>query len=259
VADNKKLWRLVAAHVAVGVTSSALAPFRVSNRFGLDLILLVPLLASVSCQAVLLALWGTNSTSTAPWKRLALLAAGTAFLELLVRPGSHGGEFAGFPTLVVALSSAGSLSLRLTGWEVARRAEPCGPLEDETGGFRFSIRGLMACTVAVALLGAGARELSPGPGNMLWALAVWSFCFTAAGLSALWAGLGGGRPGWRYPPVFVLSAALGVFFAAAVQALGPGWVYILSIMTLSTAGLLASLAVVRSCGYRLRRRLQPKP
>jgi hypothetical protein len=241
----KRLVWLLAVHAGAGIIASTVAP--------LEQILLVPLLASVSCQAVLLALWGACAT-TAPWKRLAVLATGAMYLELLARPGSLRNEFSGFPTLVVVLVSAGMLSLRVTGWEVAARAESDRLPGEETGGFRFSIRGLMLCTAAVALLGAGARGLTPGPGNMLWALVVWSLCFTAVGLAALWAGLGGGPPGWRSPLVFLMSACLGVFFAAAVQAHAQGWFYVISIMLLSTGGLLASLAVVRSCGYHLRRR-----
>ncbi len=46
-------------------------------------------------------------------------------------------------------------------------------------------------------------------------------------------------------------AILGAFFAAAVHAHSAGWVYILLTMLLYSAALLGSLAVVRSCGYRL--------
>ena len=50
--------------------------------------------------------------------------------------------------------------------------------------------------------------------------------------------------------VFALSPVLGACFAH-VAAHQNGWVYISLIMLLYTAALLASLAVVRSCGLRI--------
>jgi hypothetical protein len=118
-------------------------------------------------------------------------------------------------------------------------------------GLRFSIRGLMTFTVAVALLSAGARALRASQGRMIFMSAVWAACFVAVGLICLWAALGDARPQRRWPVVFALSPVLGAFFAYGSGAHEAGRFYIILTMLLYPAVLVVSLLVVRSCGYRL--------
>jgi hypothetical protein len=82
-------------------------------------------------------------------------------------------------------------------------------------------------------------------------VAVWAVCFVATGLASFWAALGTAPPLRRAPVVIALALTLGAFFAVAVGADRDGCVYIALIMLLYPAVLLASLLIVRSCGYRL--------
>ena len=116
---------------------------------------------------------------------------------------------------------------------------------------RFSIRGLMAFTAAVALLIAGARALQEGHWRFALMGAIWSLCFGAVGLVALWAALGESHPLRRGVVAFVLSPILGALFAHASEAHRAGQFYIITTMLLYPAVLLVSLMVVCSCGYRL--------
>lgn len=61
------------------------------------------------------------------------------------------------------------------------------------------------------------------------------------------------------PAVFAISPVLAAFFAFAVRAHSAGSVLITLTMLLYSALLLASLVVVRSCGYRLVRRMDSRP
>ena len=169
----KRLWWLVAAHLALGVTASFLAPVVVHPSWlrcmlppaGMDHILIVPLFALALCQALLIALWGTASTAT-PWKRLAGLVAGAVYLEALPFPDLRR-EFLGLSTVTVALSTASLLVGRALGIRVTRRSGRDQPPPPETEGLRFSIRGLMLLTAVVALLTAGARLLV-GHSRCVW-------------------------------------------------------------------------------------------
>ena len=134
--------------------------------------------------------------------------------------------------------------------------EPGQSARQEPEGLRFSIRGLMIFTAAVALVCAVARALEGSRSPFLF-IPVWALCFVAVGLVSLWAVLGNAHPLRRGPVAFVLSPVLGAFFAFAANAHQAGWIYILLIMLLYPAALLGSLLVVRSCGYRLVRRAVP--
>jgi hypothetical protein len=182
------------------------------------------------------------------------MAAGAVYLEVLFAPDLRR-EFLGTSTITVAVTTATLLLLRALGVGLTRPSDPAQPAPPETEGFRFSIRGLMIVTAAVALLSAGARALQENQAHFVLLMVVWALCFVAVGLAALWAGLGVGHPQRRGLVVFALSPVLGVSFAFAARAHRAGWVYILLIMLLFPALLLGSLLVVRSCGYRLVRRL----
>jgi hypothetical protein len=187
--------------------------------------------------------------------RLAGLGAGAVYLEALF-PADLRREFLGISTITIVVTTATLLVVRWLGVKFTRQGDSSQSARPEPEGLRFSIRGLMIFTAAVALICAGARALE-GSEYLFLLFSVWALCFVAVGLVSLWAVLGDAHPLRRGPAVFVLSPVLGAFFAFAAIAHRAGWIYILLIMLIYPAVLLGSLLVVRSCGYRLARR--PKP
>jgi hypothetical protein len=78
-----------------------------------------------------------------------------------------------------------------------------------------------------------------------------SLCVVTVGLVSLWAVLGEAQPSRRGSFVFILSPILGILFAIAASAnYGAGALIILA-MILYSATMVASLLIVRFCGYRL--------
>jgi hypothetical protein len=220
--------------------------------FGLKRILIVPLFASTMAQSVVIALWGVASAAS-PWKRLAGLVVGAVYLEMLLALGLDD-EFVGTATVTIAVTSLSLLVLKAMKIRLARQSEKAQVGRAETEGLRFSIRGLMVFTAAVAVLSAGVRALQASHGRNVGLAGVWALCFVAVGLSALWAALGQVNPVRRGLVVFILSAVLGACFAVAAHAHEAGKVYIMLTMLLYSAILTVSLLVIRSCGYRLIRR-----
>ena len=226
-----------------------------NTPFGLEHILMMPFFALALCQALLLSLWGAFSQAR-PWMRLAGLVSGAIYLEALV-PSHFRREFLGTSTITIVVTTSTLLLVRWLGLRLIRKDDYDQSARQETEGLRFSIRGMMVLTAAVAVLCAVARALQESPTRLFLLLLVWALCFVAVGLVSLWALLGDADPLRRGPVVFVLSPALGAFFAFAANAHEAGWTYILLIMLLYPAALLGSLLVVRSCGYRLVRRVVP--
>jgi hypothetical protein len=251
VLADKKLNILVVAHLTIGVVTGLLAQVEVSALIELEHILIVPFFASVLCQAFLLSLWGTASQARL-WKRLAGLVAGAMYLEALLAAELRM-EFLGIIAITIAVTSASLLVVRWVGVGFRRLVEVDQPARFEPEGLKFSIRDIMTCVAAVALLCAGARAMQASPQRRFLLTLVWAICFVAVGLVSMWAAFGDARLKGRVPVVFVLSFLLAVFFAFAAVAHKAGWVYILLIMVLYPAALLGSLLVVRSCGYRLER------
>jgi hypothetical protein len=245
---NRRLLGLTVGHLVLGMIASLLAPIALSRSAGLEVVWVVGL---GLCQALLLALWAASSTGLAWWGRLAGLIAGVVYLEALFR--SIGREAPGFmSTITVMIATAALFVVRALGMRLVRFPDSAHPAPSETDGFRFSIRGLMLVTAAVALLSAGARALREGHDTVLFTVG-FAMYFDAVGLVALWAALGLGRPLWRGAAVVALSPVLGVLFAFAAR-LNPAWVYFVLVMLLYPALLFGSLLVVRSCGYRFVRR-----
>jgi hypothetical protein len=148
------------------------------------------------------------------------------------------------------------LVLRRFGVVVKRRADP-GQLErPEAKRLRFSIRGMMIVTAAVALLCTEATTLQAFQVPRLFLSLACVICFVAVGLDSLWAALGYACPSRRVSAVFVISLGLGCYLAAPAHTAGR--VYIFLIMVLYPAALMGSLLIVRSCGYRLVHRASPE-
>jgi hypothetical protein len=242
---DKRLIGLAATHFVTGLAAEFLAHIDLHAPRELSGLLVVPLIALVPCQALILALWGATSTAS-PWKRIAGLLAGSVYLETLWLQAFEG-VLPGTLTITIAVTTASLLVLRTNGGRVTRQVHNGPP---EIKRLRFSIRALMLLIAAVALLSAVATLGFP-PDRLTLENSFLSLCFVTTGFAALWAVLGKARPLVPGAVVFVLSPILGVFFAIFVNAHAAGWVYIILSMLLYSAALLASLLVLRSCGYRL--------
>jgi hypothetical protein len=251
---DRRLQILVVAHLALGVVTSFMAHVELHTSFGLPHIAIVPWFASTLCQAFLLSFWVAASRAR-PWIRLAGLVIGAVYVEAL-SPSDLRREFLGISTITIVVTTATLLLVRWLGVRFRRQDDSGQSARQEPEGLRFSIRGLMIFTAAIAMICAGARALE-GSRSPSLLLLVWALCFVAVGLVSFWTVLGEAHPVERCPVVFVLSAVLGVFFAFAAGAHQAGWIYILSIMVLYPAALVGSLLVMRSCGYRLIRRMVP--
>ena len=154
---DRRLQILAVAHVALGVVTSVLAPVELRTPFGLGHIPMVPFFALALCQALLLSLWGAASQAK-PWMRLAGLVAGAVYLEALVASDLRR-EFLGTSTITIVVTTATLLVVRWLGVRLTRQDDPGQSARQEPEGLRFSIRGMMIFTAAVAVLCAGARAL----------------------------------------------------------------------------------------------------
>jgi hypothetical protein len=105
--------------------------------------------------------------------------------------------------------------------------------------------------VAVALVGIRTLRENP-PTAQLPVLALWSLCFAVVGMAGVWAGLGLARPMPRIAVLLLISAVFGLLFMYCLSSdEWQSYFYSVSIMVLQAAVLVASLLIVRSCGYRL--------
>ena len=204
---NRRLQLLAVPHVALGVVTSVLAHVELSTPFGLAHILMVPFVALALCQALLLSLWGAASQAR-PWMRLAGLIIGAVYLEALV-DSDFRREFLGTSTITIVVTTATLLVMRWLGVRLTRQDDPGQSARQETEGLRFSIRGMMIFTAAVAVLCAGARALQESPNRPFLLIPVWALCFVGVGLVSLWAVLGDAHPLRRSPVVFFLSPRSG--------------------------------------------------
>ena len=210
--DHVRLRLLVGAHVLGGLLACGYSAIEGRIPFVLEYLPLVPHLAINLSQACLLGAWAAFSRAPGGC-RLAGLIVGAVSLEILLAAGDNDDEFTG----MAALASVG----------VSWPCSPPGDGEPNSSGSRsrptrrlprgsaFTIRGLMLFTLVIALLIAGAKGLREtfGRGPMLVLVAIWSLCFVAVGLAAVWAAWGLTRPLQRSLVVLALALSLGVLFS----------------------------------------------
>jgi hypothetical protein len=258
MAGNQGLRWLVVAHLALGLLTTALAPIEVrippeyASLFppnGLSQVLIVPQFATVMCQAFLLALWAVTSLSS-PWLRLGVIVAGTVYLEALIGIGSER-ELWGCATVTTVATLVCLLLIR---WLRGTRGS-ASVLDwhsgHKTGGLRFTIRGLMLFTAAVALLITLMKFVEGLSPHVLVHKFFWGLSFVVAGFIALWSVRCYPSSLRRLPAAFAASVTLGFLFARSVNAHASGRVYIMLTMLLYPAFLSGSLMVVRSYDDRL--------
>ena len=238
---DRKLQILAVAHLALVVVTGVFAPVELHTLFEFKHILTVPFFASAFSLLFLLSLWGAASQDML-WKRLAGLVTGVLYLEAFLsgRAANFRREVQGIWTITMFVIMGPLLVLRRFGVIVKRQDDLSQPARPEPKGPRFSIRGMMIVTAAVALLCVEARDLQAfGVLRFLLKLVI-AMCFVAVGLLSLWAALGEASPLRRAPAVLVLSAVLGAYLAMFAHPVGR--VYILLIMVLYPMALMGSLA-----------------
>lgn len=246
------LGRLAIIHFVVGISVAILARIPVAPPYLRDYVAL-PVIALAACQSVLLAFWATNSAAPIS-TRLAALAGGIAYLETL-EAGAFSGEVLGLATTTLVVSLASLSVLRHAGVRLVCRAEQTEPRTRAMAGLRFSIRDLMLVTAFVAILIAGARFARSSPVSHRLLMTLLAAIFVTVALGALWSALGNAETLARGIAVVILSTVIGFCFGIAANAHQNGWVNIIATMLLYSGALLASLHVVRTCGYRLERTL----
>jgi hypothetical protein len=219
-----------------------------------------PFLATALCQAFLLGL-SVLTSSGSPWRRIAGLVVGSVYLETLLYLVLDDRTLFGLATVTIAVTAATVIVVRVMGGRFTQQVHSELSARPETHRLRSSIRGLMLLIAAVAVFIASAKALHgiPYPGGLLLFHFFVSLCLVTVGLVALWAVLDEAHPLARVSAVFLLSSILG-FLAALAGHVDPNQlVNVVLVMSLYSAELLASLLVVRSCGYRFVSQTSQRP
>jgi hypothetical protein len=256
VRSDLRLRWLLAFHLAWQFPSLVLALTRAWAGTGLPTVgqqfLAIPAFSAAMCQACLLGLW--VALSKAPWSmRLKWFVLGSTCLEVSLSVALGDSELLLAPSISAfssALSAFGILLRKSRLRQLESWPERSGPEP-----LHVSIRDLMLATVAVALLVAATKGIGEYRPGVEWirVVVVLGVYFSAVALAASWATLGIAWPFWRFVLVLAASAGFGLYLAFAFFAANNWSVYFIlpSIVILYTSGLLASLLVVRTRGYRL--------
>jgi hypothetical protein len=140
-------------------------------------------------------------------------------------------------------------TLRILRLQLLRFANAAVPLRE---GLQFTVRHLFLLTFVVACLVAIGKAVAPSLAglNQMPVLALYGVVFAAVGLISLWAMLGRGATAVR--TVLGVLIAIGLGFVSAFTNNGSADFWIWPFMTVCEAAcLLATLAALRGCGYRL--------
>ncbi len=258
---------LLGVHLALAVVAGAGFVIRGDIRF-------LPVLwvaNSVSfAQLVLLSFWAGMGTSKPVHRRLGTLF-GVAYVGIWPILGQFLSPYAQTPTIGDVLFDLGSkgmtvvlfagvfLLFRRAGTELCRVADPAEA--GTSGRLQYSIlHVLLIISVAAVVLGLVRSVRGPGhtPANA-WRIAAGVAALVLVSMlvnlcCAAWAVLSPGRIGLRVSLVLLVAALLGVALClGANMDQGPRWLFAPFIVgfPLLTFIVIASLLVVRSCGYRL--------
>lgn len=239
---------LVLAHVAIGLSTGMLAAWIGFSHWGSDLVVAV-FVGIVFGQTSLLGIWGALGTSSW-WKRLLGVVVGMVCLGLLLDisvgpPYRYNHVIVLLATVLVAgvLLVVRCFRFRICVTAVDRTAVP---------RFQFSIRHLLILTFAVACLVSLGKWLGPHliPATEPFLLAMIGLLLATVGLITVWPVLGTRHP--LLPSMIATGVAAGLGFGLTT------WFHPFEMMILWTTipfvealSLVASLLVVRSCGYRL--------
>jgi hypothetical protein len=242
------LW-LVGVHIVVGLLLGTATALTV-NESDPDLVF-ATFLGLVFGQASLLGTWGGSGTNRW-WIRLIGVLLGVSYLGpqfgmCIDNLESETILIVAFATLIV---SAALLVARCFGFRTRLDFDQKTPAKE----MQFSIRHMMILTLVVACLLALAkwqyRYLDLDDWPMMAAIAA---PFATVGLVAAWAVLGAKRPLIGVPVLFAVAvgAAYGL---ERILGPGPGFAFWIPATLTEALSLVVSLLLVRSWGYRLRRR-----
>ncbi|HVA46563.1 MAG TPA: hypothetical protein VNH11_09330 [Pirellulales bacterium] len=264
---SRRLRRLVATHLALACAPVAFCLLPADIRF----LPLMWALGSVTVgQIMLLSFWAgmglgrtrgrlgislLGCTYLAIWPALGSALSGPATETISI--AHYLSEFStclvGVFTLVLVMTSAFLVVRR---WFSELRSV-AGDEGSSPGRVQYSILNLLVVTTVVALLLGLTRSGSPSAGSdwrNVAASTLMAVCIVIDALCAVWAALGIGGVRWRLFLVFLVASLLGLLEAivggagAVAWWLVPSWILI---SLLPIAIVVASLLVVRSCGYRL--------
>lgn len=226
-------------------------------------------LATGFSQCALAAMW-FNLARFSLGKRVAGLIAGTVYLWLLL------GFTAGAPndvknwSIAFALVAcpvgllAGALAVmrkRRPGFELVQGpSSACVP-----SAFQFTLRHVMTLIVAVAVVltaGRAIREFQllalPDAIGVTLLAVVLALCLTEAAIASLWASLSSGPIVMRLAVAMALALLTGLIPPFYFNASRQSYAWSSAAAILSQAFTIATLLVVRSCGYRLVRKASPQ-
>jgi hypothetical protein len=244
-----RIIRLVGVHVLLGLLVGSITA---AAGPGPDL-LTASFLGLVFSQTGLFGIWGGSGTNRW-WIRLFGTLVGVAYLGLLFAicidpPASEIVWLVPFATLIVLVPL---LLARCFGLRTRHDSDQVTPATE----MQFSIRHMMILTLVVACLLALAKWQQRYLDLDNWPLlAVIASPFATVGLVAVWAVLGAKRLLIGVP--ILLAVAVGAGYGLEKLVGGPGPEFIPATLT-EALSLTVSLLVVRSCGYRLRRRMVRK-
>jgi len=255
--SRRRIFQLVVGHVVVGLIAASLVAYfapRGPTQRGAAFI------GIVFSQTSLLGIWGGLGTNPW-WSRLIGVVVGGGFLGLRlgVGVGHPDWEVSYFIVSVgIALITGMLLVIRCF------RVRICVATVDQAAARRiqFTIRQLLVLTFAVACLVSLGKWLAPHLLNVNepLMLTLIGLILATVGLLSVWPALGARHP--VLPSLIVIVVAAGVGFCFAQFLPGPPgdmasfWMTITAVEALV---LVASLVVVRSCGYRLVRLLPGHP
>lgn len=251
---NARLVWLVPIHVAFGVGFCGWSAIEGRIPFVLPHLLVVPALAFVLAQTSLLAFW-TGLWPISWYKRLPGMFAGIVYLETLCFWGSQG-ELILLPTLTL-IPTAGVLMFVRDSY-VSLTYVGNAPPRLSSKAWQFSIRGLMMLTfliaVTITMFKLFHRFVSLPP--RLDVIGFWSMGMIALTFGSIWAALRLDRPHKSCVIVLASSSVIGAIMPIAMEKPWDTLVYMDAISVLQSVICLASLSIVRLCGFRLVHRYQ---
>jgi hypothetical protein len=253
---------LLASHALLGTVPTAICLVPADIRF-------LPLLWALFCvsfgQMMLLGFWIGMGAGRAIWRLFAALL-GCAYLAVwpsvvarsLDPTSSYGRALGGTIVMdyAVVLAFAAAFFV-LRRWFSELRSVADVNESAQAGRLQYSILNVLILTAVVALLLGLMRVARPSTDSAWVTIAATVFAFVVLlidALCAVWATLSVGRTRWRLLLVFLVAALLGLLQSVNLGHTGLGWWLVLGWVIVSVipiAVVVASLMVVRRCGYRL--------
>lgn len=264
----RRLRWLAAAHMLFAAVPTAICFVPAQIRF---LPLLWALLSVQLGQMMLLGFWAAMGAGRTVW-RISLASLACVYLAIWPTLGfalsrvamqqaawkESIGEFRNFVVLnwtIVLLVAAAFLGVRR--WFNELRLAPDADDGSSPGRVQYSILSILVVTAVVSILLGLMRIALPSTGSDWRIVASTVLAFVALLIDALcaeWAVLAAGRARWRISFVFFIATLLGLAQSLSGELsniswwLVPGWI-LAWVLPITVA--VASLWVVRTCGYRL--------